>query len=122
MKAVLDGEIIFDERLELAVDSWQRAVLERMVAGLDGVLSMDLGQRSRRIRQKGLLRAASDAALTEKINRLTGCMDGLSHSLATDGGDELEDLRIDGFTAGPRQASGSSVCCSYELLYSQLGG
>jgi phosphomannomutase len=45
MKARLDGQIIFDEEgLSIRVDNERREYVERAVAGLDGLLSVDLGE------------------------------------------------------------------------------
>ncbi len=59
MSVTLDGQILFDQQqLEVEPDSISRACIEKAVSGLDGLLSIDLGKRSRKVRQKGTLRAA----------------------------------------------------------------
>ncbi len=44
MSVTLDGQNLFDEQqLEIEQDSLNRDSIERAVAGLDGVLSVDMG-------------------------------------------------------------------------------
>ena len=45
-------EIIKLEHEELQVDSWVRDGVEKSAAGLDGVITVDHGMRSRRITQR----------------------------------------------------------------------
>jgi len=53
----LDGQGLFDTQdLEIRAFSCKRAFIERAAAGLDGVLSIDLGERGREVRQSGVLR------------------------------------------------------------------
>ncbi len=54
MKAILDNTIEF-EQLQLEIGSWERDSAKRAVAGLDGVLSIDLGMRGREIVVTGVL-------------------------------------------------------------------
>ena len=62
MSIGLDGQMLFDKLdLKIETGSVSRDSVERAVSGLDGVLSIDLGGRSRKIKQKGVLRAASRA-------------------------------------------------------------
>jgi hypothetical protein len=49
MKVTLDGHFLFDEQdLEIQPGSFNRASMERNVPGLNGVLSIDLGQKAGR--------------------------------------------------------------------------
>jgi hypothetical protein len=123
MKARLDGQFIFDdEGLSIQAGSEQRQNVERAVAGLDGMLSIDLGLRGRRIKQTGVLRAASEAALRTKISVISAFMDGQTHTLVTADEEQLENLRIDYFEVKEKRAGGSGVCCEYEIRYTQLRG
>ena len=46
MSVTLDGNILFDEQqLELELGSFTRDSVERVMPGLDGVLSVDLGRQ-----------------------------------------------------------------------------
>ena len=121
MGATLDGQILFDEQqLEIEPGSVSRDSIERVVAGLDGVLSIDLGRRSRKIKQKGLLRAKSRMQMNERISAISACMDGDTHTLTTGSGEEFDNLRMDVFKVAKERASGSGVAVDYEIVYTQL--
>ena len=60
MSVTIDGQSLFDEhRLEIDAGSFSRDSIERRVPGLDGILSIDLGGRGRKIKQIGTLRASA---------------------------------------------------------------
>ena len=121
MSVSLDGQALFDERqLEIESGSLVRDSIERAVAGLDGVLSIDLGGRGRRVKQKGCLRAGSMAELNDKISAISAFMDGDTHSLAISGGREFSDLRMDSFSMSRERTSSSGVSVDYEIIYTQL--
>ena len=123
MKARLDGQIIFDEeQLYIQVGGERREYVERTVAGLDGLLSVDLGERGRQIKQTGVLRAGSEAGLRKKIIAISAYMNGQRHTLTTDSGEQYEDLRMDSFEVKEKAVSGNGVCCGYEIRYTQLRG
>lgn len=123
MKATLDGQIVFDgEGLKVQAGNWKRSLVERAIAGLDGVLSIDSGLRGRQIKQTGVLRAASETALGEKISAIGSFMDGEGHTLITDSGEQFDNLRIDSFEVGEKGFGGSSVFCEYGIRYTQLRG
>jgi hypothetical protein len=121
MSVSLDGQALFDER-QLAIESGSpvRDSIERAIAGLDGVLSIDLGERGRRIKQKGSLRAGSMAELNDKIASISAFMDGDTHALAISGGREFDDLRMDSFSTSSERTSSSGVTVDYEIIYTQL--
>ena len=104
--------------LTIAVGSPGRASLERSIAGLDGVLSIDLGARSRRIRQTGVLRAAGRAAMNARIEAIAAFLDGRTHTLATADGRVYDNLRMDSFqqarvsTPPDRESSSSTRSCT----------
>jgi len=117
----LDGKSLFDEqKLVFEIGSPVRASAERSVPGLDGVLSIDLGSRTRRIRQKGTLRAVSRQQLKFRIAAVSELIDGGTHELITREGEQFGDLRIDSFESGPVQFTGGGVEVSYEIIYTQL--
>lgn len=98
MHVTLDGQAVFDEQeLTIAVGSPSRASLEKTVAGLDGVLSIDLGARSRRMRQTGVLRAVSRIALNARLDAIAAFLDGQTHTLMTADGRTYDNLRMDSF-------------------------
>ncbi|KPL25540.1 MAG: hypothetical protein AMJ75_00620 [Phycisphaerae bacterium SM1_79] len=121
MNMVLDGQSVFDEQqLEIELGSVNRSSMEKTVPGLDGVLSVDLGGRSRVIKQKGILRAKSRRQMNDRIGLISAYMDGKMHTLVTDSGEEFDNLRMDVFKAGNQRTGGSSVVVDYEIVYTQL--
>ena len=120
MGGTLDGQELFEEhQMEIEQGSVSRDSIERTAAGLDGVLSIDLGQRGRKIIQKGVLRVKSRPQMSERINAISGYMDGKTHTLTT-GGEEFKNLRMDVFKITRERANGGGLCCDYEIVYTQL--
>jgi hypothetical protein len=121
MKVTLDAQMLFDEQaLEIHAGSFSRDSTERTVPGLNGVLSIDLGRRGRKIKQTGTLRAKSRAKLDERINNIEAFMDGNTHTLITSSGREFANLRMDSFKAGIENANGTGIVIDYEIVYTQL--
>lgn len=121
MSVTLDGQEVFDEQgLKIEPGSMRRDSIERTMAGLDGRLSIDMGGRGREIRQRGSLSAPSRAKMKERISAISALMDGGTHTLKTDIGEEFNNIRIDVFKVSKERASGSGVCCDYEIVYTQL--
>ncbi len=121
MGVVLDGIVLFGEgEAELEVGSFSREHIERAAAGLDGVVSVDLGGRGRKIRQRGELRARSKTELNSRVEAISALMDGDAHTLVSSQGETFEDLRIDSVNVKNERASGSGVAADYEIIYTQL--
>ncbi len=121
MKTTLDSNILFDEQtLEISAGSFSRDSIERTVPGLDGVLSIDLGRRGRKIKQTGTLRAKSRAQLDERISKIAAFMDGDTHTLTTGSGREFANLRMDSFKAIAEHPNGTGIVVDYEIVYTQL--
>ena len=121
MKATLDAQMLFDEQtLDISAGSFSRDSIERTVPGLNGVLSIDLGQRGRKIKQTGTLRAKSRARLDERISRIAEFMDGDTHTLTTGQGRKFANLRMDSFKTTAEKASGTGIVVDYEIVYTQL--
>ena len=121
MSTTLDGQSIFDEQeLKIEPGSLSRDSIDRTVAGLDGVLSIDMGGRGRKIRQAGVLRAKSQSQMSERISTISAHMDGDTHTLVTSRGEEFDNLRMDVFKVSKERASGGGLCCNYEIVYTQL--
>ena len=121
MSTTLDGQALFDEQqLEIKVGSFGRDSMERTVPGLDGVLSIDLGGRDRKITQKGTLRATSRSQMDERASVISACMDGDTHTLVTDSGEEFDNLRMDVFKVTRERSSGTGLVIDYEIIYTQL--
>jgi hypothetical protein len=121
MSVTLDGQEVFDKAgLGIDVGSVGRDSVERAVPGLDGVVSIDLGGRGRKVKQHGVLRARSRLERDTRISAVSAYMDGDTHKLVTDSGDELDNLRIDAFKVGNARTSGGGVAVDYEIVYTQL--
>jgi hypothetical protein len=121
MGASLDGIVLFGEgESQIEVGSSTREHIERSAAGLDGVVSIDLGGRGRKIRQKGELRARSKTELNSRVEALSALMDGGTHTLVGSQGQTLENLRIDSVNMENERVSGSGVVADYEIIYTQL--
>ena len=121
MSIGLDGQILFDrEGLEIEVGSLGRASVERAVSGLDGVLSIDLGGRGRQIKQRGILRAKSEAQMEARIGAISAFMDGDTHKLVTSNGGQFDDVRMDVFKVSKARTGGVAVMVDYEIVYTQL--
>lgn len=123
MSITLDGKAVFDrQEVSLSVGSPNRASVERAVAGLDGMLSIDIGLRSRQIRQTGLLRAPSRAAMTGRLQAIEAFLDGRTHTLVAPDGQVYDNLRMDAFRKACESVAGPGVTVEYEIVYTQLGG
>jgi len=121
MSTALDGQSLFDEQqLEIELGSVSRASMERAIPGLDGVLSVDMGGRCRRIKQKGVLRAKSRAQMDERISAISAYMNGDTHMLLTSSGEEFDNLRMDVFKVSKERTGGSGIAVDYEIVYTQL--
>jgi len=121
MSVTLDGQVLFDEQqTEIEPGSFTRASIERAVSGLEGVLSIDLGSRGRKIRQTGVLRANSRAQMNERISAISAFMDGDIHTLVSSRDGEFDNLRMDSFKVSDERAGGNGVTVDYEIVYTQL--
>jgi len=120
MGVMLDGQALFDAQWSaIEVGSGSRETIERAVPGLDGVLSIDIGMRTRKIKQKGTLSAVSRAQLQERIGAISAYMDGDTHTLVH-GSEEFDDLRMDSFKVGNERMDGRGLVVDYEIVYTQL--
>ena len=121
MSVTLDGQDLFDQQqLEIELSGIKRASVERSIPGLDGVLSIDLGKRSRQITQKGVLRAKSRTQLETIINAISAYLDGGTHTLSAGNGRTFDNIRMDIFKVSNQRTSGSGVAVDYEITYTQL--
>ncbi|MHC4424645.1 MAG: hypothetical protein ACYSYV_00965 [Planctomycetota bacterium] len=121
MGVTLDGYILFDEQqFEIEAGSFSRDSIERAMPGLDGVLSVDLGRRGRKIKQRGVLRAKSRSQINDRISTISTYMDGDTHTLVTDSGEEFANLRMDSFKVKKERVDGSGIVVDYEIVYAQL--
>jgi len=117
----LDGINLFGEGdSQIEVGSFSRESIERSVAGLDGVISIDLGERGRKIRQKGEIRARSKVDLDSKAGAISAFIDGDTHTLVGSQGERFENVRVDSVSVKNERESGSGVVGDYEVVYTQL--
>jgi hypothetical protein len=121
MGTSLDGIILFgDTDSQVEVGSFTRESIDRSATGLDGVVSIDFGERGRKIKQKGELRARSTEELNKKVEAMQAFMDGNTHTLAGLQGQVFENIRIDSVSVRNERASGGGVVADYEIVYMQL--
>ncbi len=121
MATTLNGQSLFDERtLRIEVGSISRDSVERSIAGLDGVIGIDLGSRGRLIKQSGSIRAPSRAQLDDRLSSIRDYMDGYAYTLITNGGERFENVRIDSFKTKNERPGGAGLAVDYEIVYTQL--
>ena len=121
MSVTLDGNILFDEQqFEIEPGSFARDSVERVVPGLDGVLSIDLGRHGRKIKQRGTLRATSRTQMNDRTRAISAYMDGDTHTLVTSGAEQFENLRMDSFEVSNDRKDGGGVTLDYQIIYTQL--
>ena len=120
MSTTLDGLKLFDEnQLKIEVGSYKRDSIEKSAPMLDGVISIDLGRRSRIIKQKGSLRARSRNVLNKRVLTISNLIDGNTHTLNTVSG-EYQNLRMDSFKVTGEREDGTGLVADYEIIYTQL--
>lgn len=121
MSVTLDGQKVFDEEeLKVEPSSVRQDSVERAVPGLDGVLSIDLGKRSRKVKQRGVLRAKSQSQMNNRVIAISTFIDGNTHKLVISGDGEFDNLRMDTFRVMDERTSGNGVVIDYEIVYTQL--
>ncbi|MBN1974202.1 MAG: hypothetical protein JW787_11220 [Sedimentisphaerales bacterium] len=120
MSTTLDGLKLFDgNQLQIEAGSYKRELIEKSAPMLDGVISIDLGRRSRIIKQTGTLRAKSRSLLNERILAVSNCMDGNTHILDAESG-LYQNLRMDSFKVTKEREDGTGITADYEIAYTQL--
>ena len=121
MGTSLDGILLFGEaETEIEVGAFGRECVERSVAGLDGVMSIDMGGRGRKIKQTGEIRARSRVELNNKVKAMSAFVDGKTHTLKASTGETFENVRVDSVSVKNGHASGAGIAAEYEILYVQL--
>ena len=121
MYATLDGQDLFGQQeLEIQPDSINRASTGRAVSGLNGLVSIDLGKRSRKVRQKGTLRAQSRSRMRDRIKAISAYLDGNTHTLMIGSDEKFENVRMDVFRASKKRPAGGGLAVDYEIVYTQL--
>lgn len=121
MSIKIDGQKLFDRQLlEIEPGSFSRDLIERAVPGLDGVMSIDLGRRGRKIKQTGALRAKSRSRMNDRISAISNYMDGNTHIFVTGDGREFYNIRMDSFKVTSERIDGAFMVIDYEIVYTQL--
>jgi hypothetical protein len=121
MNITLDGQKLFDEQdLKIELGSVSRDSIEKTVGGVDGVISIDLGGRGRKIKQRGALWAKSRTQMNDRIGAILTYIDGDTHTLVISNGEEFNNVRMDAFKVTEEKTGGSGLCCDYEIVYTQL--
>ena len=116
-----DGKAIFGtSEHHLHVDSWRRDSVERRFGGLSGAVSLDLGRRSRQLRQTGMLVAGSVSALLEMFDSISNYIDGQDYILTDSYGQSFPHVRMDRFQPTGPVAQLTPARCEYEIVYTQL--
>jgi len=100
--------------------SWRRESMERGFAGLDGVVSVDLGLRGRKLKQYGYLTAGSITSLIGLIEEISAYINGQAYDLVDQNGVSYPNVRMDSFTLLGPITGGNQACCEYEIVYTQL--
>ena len=116
-----DGKELFGKGdYSLQVRSWRREGVDYGFAGLDGVVSVDLGRRERKLKQRGWLTAESVGALMRQMEEISGYIDGQGYELVDQGGISYGRVRMDSFTLLGSITAGNQARCEYEINYTQL--
>jgi len=99
---------------------WQRAVQNRAFAGVHGELLLDLGIRSRKIRQTGRLQADSADALHALLSTIDGYCDGAEHALVDNHGRSYASVILEQLETTTPVQRGRGFYCDYKAEYRQL--
>ncbi|HAU38849.1 MAG TPA: hypothetical protein DCX07_14175 [Phycisphaerales bacterium] len=119
--STLDGNNLFGSGPhEIRPESWQRAVMRRAFAGLDGELALDLGLRSRRIVQTGRLQATGSDVLNLLLAQIEGLLDGQLHTLVDSYGRVYARVLVEEFAPASAIRRGRGFWCDYRIVYRQL--
>jgi hypothetical protein len=117
----IDGNDLFDSRQpEIELGSFKRDSIERAAPGLDGVMTIDMGRRGRKLKQTGTLRAKSRDRLNDRISAISEYIDGDTHALVTGDGREFDNLRMDSFEVTKETVDGAYIVVDYQITYIQL--
>ena len=120
-KITFDGKMLFDSgQHTIQTMSWKRESFDYRFGGLDGVFSLDLGRRTRTLKQHGWIAADSAAALNQMIEEITSCIDGEVHDLVDAYGVSYANVRMETFTPRGEIKIANQIRCEYEIQYTQF--
>jgi len=119
--STLDGNSLFASGPHsIQPGSWERRLMRRGFAGINGELVLDLGLRSRPVVQTGRLQAASASAMNVLISAVEDYQDGRSHLLADDHGQTFTAILLEEFNITTPVKRGRDFWCDYTIRYRQL--
>ncbi len=104
----------------LCFGPWVRRFQRRGFAGLDGELVIDLGLRSRTIRQTGRLQADSTEGFNALLDAINAHCDGAQHDLTDNHGRTHPRVILESFETITPIRQGRGFHCDYEIEYRQL--
>ena len=116
----VDEKLFEDGRHTLMPLSWRRETINYSFAGLDGVVSVDLGRRERKLKQRGFLSANSVRGLAKRIEDISSYIDGQGYQLTDQNGTSYANVRMDNFLLLSPIKVANQARCEYEITYTQL--
>lgn len=119
--ATLDGQELFSSGPgELICESWPRETIRRGFSGLGGEILLDMGRRSRRLKQHGVLRADTQELLQLQICVIEEMNDGLQHMMIDADGIIYQKVILEKFEKLTAVQKANVCSCEYEIIYRQL--
>ena len=100
--------------------TWRRESVDSGFAGLNGVVSIDLGRRERKIKQRGCLRAVSVESMLQQIENISAYINGQAYTLVDQDGVSYANVRMDSFVLLEPISASNQASCEYEIMYTQL--
>ncbi len=105
---------------EFLLGPWQRSLQARGFAGLNGLLLLDMGLRSRTITQTGRLQADSADDLHAVLDAINARCDGDEHALVDNHGKSYPAVVLVQFQTATPVCRGRGLFCDYAAEYRQL--
>ena len=99
---------------------WQRDLVRRSYAGLDGETIVDMGRRGRTIEQTGRLAADTAAELETLIGQVASYVDGQTHILIDNHSLTYQTVILELFELTGPIRTGRCFWCQYTIRYRQL--
>jgi hypothetical protein len=99
---------------------WRRATQRRGFAGVRGERVLDLGLRSRTIRQTGRLTAETAGEVAALIDAIEAAADGAAHELIDNHGRSFPRAILERFEPITPLLRGRRLHCEYEIDYREL--
>ncbi len=113
-----DAEAIFKGA---AIGSWEREYDQKQAYGSDGAVSVDCGQRTRKINLTVEIRAFSRKRADNIYGVIAGISDGDEHWVRIDGLSMFERLRADRVWVNSESFSGQGFVREVEIEFTELG-